>query len=273
MKFAIPAYATNNLGDTIQSIALSCLTGKALGIMRHRMAKMNWGFFNRTFVVNGWHCNGNEIPPKAAGAKTLFLGIHTYSINAALWAKESPWPVGARDPATAAFLRSHGVNAEVVGCPTILLQRPEPHTVEWARTAVVSVDMPKGQEVGEPCESQWMRKVPGNFKTAWKLAKFKLACIANYGEVHTTRLHIALPCLAFGTPVRLIPPRGPAHDARFSLWHHWGLPIDKLITRTPAEIAAMAAPLLKLFETATGTKAVIGNPVFPDLPHERKNEK
>src|SRR6185436_2386142 len=61
LKFAIPAYATNNLGDTIQSIALSCLTGKALGIMRHRMAKMNWGFFNRTFVVNGWHCNGNEI--------------------------------------------------------------------------------------------------------------------------------------------------------------------------------------------------------------------
>jgi hypothetical protein len=57
-----------------------------------------------------------------------------------------------------------------------------------------------------------------------------LRCMETYRKaerVHTSRLHVFLPCLAFGTPVRFV---GPV-DKRTSILKELDIPHGKLVTR------------------------------------------
>jgi hypothetical protein len=88
-----------------------------------------------------------------------------------------------------------------------------------ARRGVYSVDC---AGPGEALTHQLSREV--TVDEQWALATDLLARYRRAEAVHTSRLHVALPCLAFGTPVWIADPqRGAWHLERFSLPEELGV--------------------------------------------------
>jgi len=247
MNYATTAYVTENLGDVVQTMVMSTVVGPSIGLYRSQLPAVNWHKFDATYVVNGWFDDPAQFPPPMAGKRCFFTGFHTRQGSAAEWCRNSPWPVGARDPDTADLLRTFDVPATVVGCPTLLIPR-----FDGPRNGALSVDFPSG-----PGEHLTHRTSSG-WPEAWRTAAGRLDAYRLAAEVHTTRLHVALPCLAMGTPVRLVPPQG--HDARFSLWHWFGLPVDELVV---VDLRPFLRPLLEHLELFLGRPPVVGPPVIP----------
>ena len=248
---ALTAYATGNLGDAIQTMVMSTVVGQSIGLFRGQLPAVNWHKFDATYVVNGWFDDPAQFPPPMAGKRCFFAGFHTRQRAAVEWCRNSPWPVGARDPDTADLLRAFGVPVTVIGCPTLLIPRSDE-----PRNGVLSVDFPPGpgEHISHRAKVNW----PG----AWRLAAERLERYRTAAEVHTTRLHVALPCLAMGTPVRLVPPQGPNHDARFSLWHWFGLPVDELVV---VDLRPFLGPMMEHLELFLGKNPSIGPPVIPTV--------
>lgn len=51
---ALTAYNTGNLGDAIQTLVMSTVTGPSIGLFRGQLPAVNWGKFDATYVANGW---------------------------------------------------------------------------------------------------------------------------------------------------------------------------------------------------------------------------
>lgn len=126
-------------------------------------------------------------------------------------------PVGARDPWTADYLRRHGIDCELVGCPTLL---EEPEVRSWhdregdvlvSSSPELAVDLAAlllgrrvrllRHEAGDPGEDP---AEPGAFDGA--------------SLVVTGRLHAALPAIARGVRVRFFGPERWRADLRAYGW-------------------------------------------------------
>jgi hypothetical protein len=194
-RYRVLAYqGTGNLGDAVQTAALSrLLDGEIRGVFRHALRA------NRTptsphdtasFVVNGWL---GDIP-RLSGRRCLFAGIFLgeHVSNQLRWIADSPYPVGSRDPATHELLKRSGVNSELIGCATLTLDR-----YVGPRAGRYSVDcvVPETNLLTNvlPQRVTWGQQ--------WGLAVERLAQLRTAEVVFTSRLHVVLPCLAFGTPV------------------------------------------------------------------------
>jgi hypothetical protein len=124
-------------------------------------------------------------------------------------------PIGARDPATLAALRARGIDAYHSGCLTLTLER-DPCAPRDA--GVVACDLDPDavtvleQRTGRPV-AVTTHIAPEPRAPAARLAAAErlLDLYARAELVVTTRLHCALPCLAFGTPVLFVTP-WPQHD-------------------------------------------------------------
>lgn len=206
---------TGNLGDALQTIALSRLLPPALGIPRCRLSEQLHA--DKLFVVNGWHRSPREIP--SADANCLFAGIHCADAHLP-WLRQSGFPVGARDPFTHERCQRAGIPSVILGCATLTLPRHDD-----PRNGVLSVDLPGGP--GTPFTHGLKPGAP--FAAQWQLGLHALARYARAAEVHTSRLHVALPCLALGTPVALHPAK--FQRERYSLFEHLGLEDGKLQQR------------------------------------------
>lgn len=200
--------STGNLGDNVQALALARLLGAG-----------TYGFFRdqSDFTIDE---NG---PGVASGfllgaqwynsSKTFFSGVWYPAHNEAHvpWLKKTPWPVGARDPVTLVRLANAGVAAQLVGCVSMTLPKHD-----GPRSGEVYVDLPGGPGAAHT------HSVSPHISLAeeWALAKAALDLYASSTLVHTTRMHVALPCLALGTPVRYVGPR----DDRTSILDTVGVP-------------------------------------------------
>jgi hypothetical protein len=172
-------------------------------------------------------------------------------------------PIGCRDKSTLHNLEELGVKAYFSGCLTLTLDRKDFSYPKQKRKGVFFVDAPLDfvpnrlwhkkirciqhnypQKHGhlyrgvlsdfisvnnifaELMFSFTPRSKRNYFKYKIKLANYLLSLYANAEFVATTRLHVALPCLAFGTPVLFIykspeenkdyPGCCPLEDPRFS---------------------------------------------------------
>ena len=180
---------TENLGDAIQTVALCRLLDKeTVGVYRDEAYK---SIDNSLFVVNGWL--GDR--PNMIDKNTVFSGVHIASSNAghAYWARQSNQKVGCRDQHTLDIIHKFGVDGMLVGCATLTLP---PYS--GVRGGEYSIDCDRGGKL----LTQWIdRAVP--WHDQWKMAIDRLDLLGQAALVHTTRLHVALPCLAMGTPVTM----------------------------------------------------------------------
>jgi hypothetical protein len=159
------------------------------------------------FIVNGWiACDKEAAPIKA---DSFFAGIYLTGSRLSEyieWCKRSRYAVGARDPVTHQLLQKNGVQSEIIGCATMTLPK-----YEGKRSGVYSVDFENGPGIQLSNEHRTIMTWKGNMV----LARAMLNIYKTAELVYTSRLHVALPCLAFGTPV-YIDPR-PFQQDRYSI--------------------------------------------------------
>lgn len=219
-------YATSNIGDDIQSLAAAQYLDAALPL----------DFFDRDAlstiarstprltIMNGWYAHRGETgatwPPSSA-IDPVPVSLHVTASAAATilspdglaWLRRQA-QVGCRDEATWRLMQRHGVDATLTGCLTLTLRRPVPES--GARQAVWAVDLdPDSDRVLDaalagiglgPAHRRTHEFAIGRRDPLFRLllAARLLRDYAQARVVVTSRLHCALPCIAYGTPVVMV---------------------------------------------------------------------
>jgi hypothetical protein len=179
---------THNLGDAMQTVALCSLLGRECeGVYRdlpHPEADDD-----SVLIVYGW-C-GWFLPQSTQ--QCLVSGIHVgvkheEHVN---WLRCVRQPIGVRDPYTHNLLRANRIASTIVGCATLTLPR-----YRGPRTGRLSVN------VSVPGTTPLTNTIANlSWADEWRLAIHRLDELRRAEVVYTNRLHVLLPCLAFGTPV------------------------------------------------------------------------
>ena len=256
-RYALISYSTINLGDEIQSIAVRQFLPRVdLLVDRDALNRLPAGASARyKIVLNGWHTRRPENWPPAPQFDALAVSLHlSGEVNPANPTGRRPaeallegenldyWrahaPVGTRDLWTLDLLRAKGVDAYFSACATLTLGTG---AALPRHDYICAVDLPE-PVLAALKERARCRVVvtthrdpsPAPFAQRTRRARRLLSLYAQARAVVTSRLHCALPCLAFQTPVLLI---DSARDAyRFSGLHdlvrHWA-PEDFLTDAAP----------------------------------------
>ncbi len=219
---------TTSVGDAVQTVAMArLLGGECAGV--YRDAPVPDLYADVPFVVNGWLGWGAP----ADGKNCFFAGIHLGEHEPAYirWIRQSPAPAGTRDDYTLGLLTGHRIPSEVVGCPTLTFS-----PYRGPRSGRYSIDvkpLPDTQFETNliPAGLSWPEQ--------WELALHRLEQLRRAEIVYTRRVHVILPCLAFGTPV-VFPSkefRGLFDKSRLSILHWLGFPYDEIVQLDVTSIA------------------------------------
>lgn len=189
-KAHLPIYeGTTNIGDTIQTIALARLIGGPCAGVDRDLPFPNL-YPEAPFVVNGWLGWGEPRTPNPC----VFAGVHLGQNEPAYisWMRSGFKPVGARDSYTLGLLKSHRIAAELVGCATLTLPR-----YEGPRQGRYSIDVDP-----EPGTRALSSDIPRlSWTQEWEVGLERLETLQKAEIIYSSRIHVVLPCLAFGTPV------------------------------------------------------------------------
>lgn len=204
-------YGGSNLGDSIQTLALLQHVRVGRLVLRDELPSDP----ELVLAANGWMTKG-RFPTSRDFRAVRYLGIHIpRRLRTPRVAEQLRLGgvVGCRDRATQLFLESHGVPAAFCGCSTLTF--PPYH---GPREHIVCVDVPDrvvrrvrrryGQQLGEvlTVTHRSTRRSPSDVDGELIRAQFDrayhlLGLYRTAALVVTSRLHAALPCLAFGTPL------------------------------------------------------------------------
>lgn len=242
-------YRVRNIGDMIQTLALTRLLPPATGVFRHALASAP---SDRVLVVNGF-LERDRLPRN--GPPCLFAGVsgpYERHRRYIAWMERSPWPIGARDPVTARRLASAALPTEMVGCATLTLPR-----YEGPRRGVFSVDV---DGPGTPLTHDISRH--DTVEKQWDAAASLLGAYRTAEAVYTSRLHVALPCLAFGTPVWIARPTAAPLPERFSIVDAIGVPFEQLAVH---DVTPFADRYRRFLTTYLASSAEASVPVMPLL--------
>jgi|GEM_PF-402307 len=225
-RFGLLAYNdTINLGDEIQSIAARQFL-PAIDYYIDREALDAFALApdqEVRLILNGWFCHRPERWPPSSSIRPLLISFHV-SQTPGMWSGLRPvdvfaqdsvrqylkqhGPVGARDFSTLEFLQRSGIDSYFSGCLSLALQRPN---LPRDHDLLVLNDVP--DEIIRIIPSLTTKRVVVTFHNDFERfdiqartqrAQQLLDLYARAGCVITTRLHAAMPCLAFKTPVLLI---------------------------------------------------------------------
>ena len=180
---------TGNLGDAIQTVALCRLLGQPCrGVFRDEVTRERPT--GMPFVVNGWL--GDVVP--APEESCIFAGVHVAYQGAEqlAWLKASHHTIGARDTYTYGVLARHGMKPTLASCATLTFDRH--HGTRKGRYTIDVAPI-------DGCSPLTNQISTHSWREQWSLALERLDQIRKAELVYTNRLHIILPCLAFGTPV------------------------------------------------------------------------
>jgi hypothetical protein len=257
-RFALLCYNTLNLGDEIQSIAASQFLPRIDDFIdRENTPAYRSPDGNPVkLIMNGWYADWPASWPPSRDIAPLLISMHitrTKCISGAIPAEimlqgaglsyfRNRQPIGARDLDTLDLLQSRGLNAYLSACLCLTLKRPN---VATNPGHLLMNDVPAAVE-------EMVRKRAPSAETVSQItfetdraSRFGIALellhkYAAASLVITSRLHCAMPCLAFGTPVVLITSakdqsrfRGLAELLHVHGTHefHDGLPFDVLKPR------------------------------------------
>ena len=224
-RFALLSYSTKNLGDEIQSIAARQFLPSVDALVdRDEWTPCPADAAAGTFkiILNGWFTHRPEKWPPPMWLSPLPISLHITRERLqtliepaqALVAGESldylkrHAPIGGRDLATVDLLERHGVESYFSGCVSLTLGSDTP----GARgDYICAVDLDDGlyEHLTMRARSPILRTrhrdgSGGTFQQRCAAASRLLALYARAKCVVTTRLHCAMPCIAFGTPTLFI---------------------------------------------------------------------
>lgn len=231
---------TMNLGDTIQTVALSMLLPQARAINRQYMDHPS----PEPFIVNGWLGPYPEYP---TSANVFFCGVHCHDDQFQRQTYERT--VGARDTYTKSKVESWGRQSQFIGCASLLFPR-----YEGPRHGVYSVD---SRGPGTPLTHAIPRDM--SWGEQWQRALDVLELYRTAEHVYTGRLHVFLPCVAMGTPVTLLWRVGPE---RLSIVEALGLPHE---VKEPQDIRTIQKTYQRFVANCLQTELTLGNPKYPQL--------
>jgi hypothetical protein len=234
-KYGLLTYTTPNLGDDVQSLAARQYLPRVDQLVDRDELSKAADSEPLHMIMNGWWLqNATDWPPPPS-IKPLWVAFHaakharpqlTSSESIAYF--QNHGPIGCRDESTFSLLSENGVDAFYSACLTLTLRRPD---ATATRQGTVFCD-PFGADAhykfhqkGEAYYDSLLDKllggtevpdqvhvtneidgtIPGEVRL--QMAEEQLALFANARLVVTCRIHCALPCLAFGTPVLFVIPR------------------------------------------------------------------
>jgi len=181
-------------------------------------------FRSLKLILNGWFTHQPLNWPPIPMICPLILSFHlsdqmtrgSSAAEALVTGKNAAYlrrygPIGARDQWTLNLLRSANIDAYFSGCLTLTLKRCS--AVERQDFVVINdLSHETAAFIRDRSSSPILRTTHLDTKTLGsqaRLAKAErlLQIYAQARYVVTSRLHCALPCLALGTPVLLVPPQ------------------------------------------------------------------
>lgn len=241
---ALSYSASGNLGDAIQTVALSrLLPGNVRFVDRMNAAASD----DPNLIVNGWLGSNVVIDSPTS---SLFAGVHLAQDRNLPWIKRTTGPVGARDPYTANLLDQENIQNEMIGCATLTFPR-----YEGPRSGICAVDNLKPVENAVVLTHAIDNAM--SWPEQWSRAVSYLGIYRRAAVVYTSRLHVALPCLAFGTPV-VFGSDNP-NDNRFSLLRDIGFRDGEPVTLDVSGMAGRYIAFLGRLGIAVDTQS-------PELP-------
>jgi hypothetical protein len=223
MKYGLLSYKTVNLGDEIQTLAARRFPPR-VDVLLDRDRPSSWHVEERTKVIlNGWFkLHPEDWPVPESQIHPLFISFHISPSDEILTRMLSPIaleyyrrhePIGCRDTHTVRLLSERGISAHFSGCLTLTLQsRNRLKTDE-----IVLSDVPREIAQLAPRDVRHRLVTVTHINREHNRFQAAAALLDLYSRarlVITSRLHCALPCLAFGTPVVFL--RESFTDARFA---------------------------------------------------------
>jgi hypothetical protein len=227
MRYATFGFDTPNLGDDVQALAAALLlpTVDAL-VDRDRLDKIRLSEPHH-LIMNSWFAIKRY---KAVPSDSLIPHYFSHCIGRdelinqvwlAHWKKQQP--IGCRDMYTATLLKKHGIDAYFTGCLTTWMGRffKEP----TKREGIVFVDVPPAMERYIPEEirnraeritNKPIKNIRYDQYARWREVAEICDRIRTAEMVVTRRLHTALPCVGFGTPVTVYLNGAEKNRRRFS---------------------------------------------------------
>lgn len=243
MKHAIFGFTSPNVGDDVQALAAALLLPRVDAFVdRDALDRVRLPEPHR-LIMNSWFAIKRY---KAVPSSSLEPIYHGFCVGRpellnptwlAEWGRHGG--IGCRDAYSVGVLRGSGINAHFTGCLTTFMgsffEKPS------KREGVVFVDVPNGVQHHIPKElrdravfvtAEIDKKLPQVER--W-LATAKLLDRLRTAEmVVTRRLHAALPCVGFGTPVTVYLENDIKNRRRFSgsdailpmIFHDGANPVD-----------------------------------------------
>lgn len=245
-RFGYVSYSGFNIGDDIQALAAKrFLPSNSIPINREIISQFTSNDIVYA-IVNGWFMHTkdiawpwNENPPEkswppSSKFEPLFISIHlTPEFLPVALSKEGieylkkHSPIGARDKYTLQKLQEKGIPSYFSGCLTLTLNSSYPEREE----IIYAVDITK--ECLNALKKYTRYKIvelthaiplislyQENYEERLSYATSILEKYQKAKCVITERLHAALPCLAFETPVLFIGESNPRFDGLQNLTRH-----------------------------------------------------
>jgi hypothetical protein len=243
-SYSLFGYSTYNLGDDVQTVAASkLLEGKEFSLIDRDSENSQWPTTPTKLIANGWYIR--KTLPFPTNIQPLLVSISYVNYSGlereAFDFFRQHQPVGCRDLHTLKILSLHNIDCYLSYCLTLTLQRSDffnqaladqkpIYLNDVAPSANIDQDLlgeafPTAvrltQELSGPLAlgDQSNKKRILSQQQGFErltLAKQRLTQLANANLVVTSRLHVALPCLAFGTPLIFLPPQNKPDNIRFS---------------------------------------------------------
>ena len=221
IKFGLFKYTTENIGDEIQSIAARRFLPQVDYLIdRDAIDELKPKTGEKVKVImNGWYTHRPENwPPKNAWLDPLLIAVHIDRKNPKVAESflsrqgqdfiKKFGPLGARDKATEKLLKDNKLPTYFSGCVTLTLQRD---TSLPRQDFILAVDVsPKMLQLLRAQTNRQVIDISTYYdpdlptETRFSIAEYFLYLYQSAFCVVTTRLHAALPSLAFETPILLI---------------------------------------------------------------------
>lgn len=175
--------------------------------------------------MNGWYMYRPEAWPPSRAIEPLFVSMHLSNRVGKLskqglraqqhlltgrnleYLKEhaSKHPIGARDLSTLEALQRAGVDAYHSGCLTLTLQpRNLPRSEAILAVDVTPAALEQIEKRSRAPITKLTHRISSGMSPRERIRQLEDHLLVSYETAHvvvTSRLHVALPCLALGTPV------------------------------------------------------------------------
>jgi hypothetical protein len=178
-----------NLGDAIQSLSV-------IEFFKKKQIPIS-GFVDRKCLEEGMFINGwQKYPQESLPKYGLFCSIHSDVEHLKNINKKQL--IGCRDNWTQNNCQRIGLNSVVTGCVSINLPIISKNNNQKTNQTLFIDSIHKEKNQYTQSINKYM-----SWENQLKLAKNRLNLISKASLVHTTRLHILIPCIAMGIPVIL----------------------------------------------------------------------